>query len=54
MSPVTTYVVPSRAIAAEVAAARYGQRLDLPAVVGFGPIVAGVVPVNGLSRSVPS
>lgn len=30
-----------------------GQRLDLPAVVGLGLIIAGVVVVNLFSKSVP-
>jgi small multidrug resistance pump len=30
----------------------YGQRLDLPAVIGLGLIVAGVLVVNLFSRSV--
>lgn len=30
----------------------YGQRLDAPAIIGIGLIVAGVVVKNGFSRSV--
>lgn len=37
---------------AAVAWLRYGQRLDAPAVVGLGLIVAGVLVVNLFSRSV--
>jgi small multidrug resistance pump len=31
----------------------YGQKLDLPAVIGLGLIIAGVLVVNLLSKSVP-
>lgn len=31
---------------------RFGQRLDGPALVGLGLIVAGVVVINGFSKSV--
>lgn len=32
----------------------FGQRLDLPALIGIGLIVAGVVVLNVFSESVPS
>jgi small multidrug resistance pump len=31
----------------------YGQKLDLPAIIGLGLIIAGVLVVNILSKSVP-
>ena len=31
---------------------RYGQSLDAPAMIGIGLIVAGVVVINGFSKSV--
>ena len=30
----------------------YGQNLDVPAIIGIGLIVAGVVVINGFSKSV--
>jgi small multidrug resistance pump len=31
----------------------FGQALDLPAILGMGLIVAGVIVVNGFSKSLP-
>ncbi len=31
----------------------YGERLDLPALIGLGLIIAGVIVVNVFSRTVP-